>query len=575
MLEIRNVSPEDAGYYNSGWSTKAVMSGGGAILIVLAKPSKPVIIGNFRIRVKEQAELTCSSKSNSVPDYYARIAKLSYTWFRNETKRTTGETLRWQVTRADKYNRYSCMVTEEGLESNRSDPVQISPLYGPEIISITPQPSLKNGYLVMKEGDMFGPFTCFVSCNPPCIIVWIFNTTSSSDKVNTREGYLPQQPVNRTCKSFHCVTRWESNPAKGEVIRLNVQYLEKPRFFVNGNQTTSIYEHTSLQLSCFVDGNPTPNITMIKGTDIIRINKSHWFNHSVKSARCADTDTYSCIGATDGFNNTKQRVEINVICKPRIDESVALFQTNFASTSGKNVHRVIPIPVIANPAPRLSDITWIGPIRYSIQSVVSQRGAIFKHWINTTVGVYNHSYFGNYILKHKNETFVTITISAQDRPQTPLNFTGYSDAFGNVNLTWVSGFNGGMDQFFIVTIKSGLEWKDVANLTDPGEGKVVYFETKHSNPGQKVWYRLESCNRINCSMESAEMKVYVKALSNGLLLGSNKVTVLATGASATLFILSVILVVVLVKHSQRKSKRNHHNVENFLEKIKGFGTIGY
>lgn len=94
---------------------------------------------------------------------------------------------------------------------------------GPEIISITPQPSLKNGHLVMKEGDMFGPYRCFVSCNPPCIIVWIFNTTSSFDRVNTSEGYLPQQPVNRTCKSFHCVARWESNPAKEEVIRLNVQ----------------------------------------------------------------------------------------------------------------------------------------------------------------------------------------------------------------------------------------------------------------------------------------------------------------------------------------------------------------
>lgn len=93
-----------------------------------AKPSKPMILGNFSIPVKEQAELICSSKSNSVPDYYARIAKLSYTWFRNKTKRTTGKTLRWRVTRADKYNRYSCMVTEEGLESNRSDPVQINPL---------------------------------------------------------------------------------------------------------------------------------------------------------------------------------------------------------------------------------------------------------------------------------------------------------------------------------------------------------------------------------------------------------------------------------------------------------------
>lgn len=34
-LEIRNVTPEDAGYYQGGPSTSDVMSGGGAILIVL------------------------------------------------------------------------------------------------------------------------------------------------------------------------------------------------------------------------------------------------------------------------------------------------------------------------------------------------------------------------------------------------------------------------------------------------------------------------------------------------------------------------------------------------------------
>lgn len=91
--------------------------------------------------------------------------------------------------------------------------------------------------------------------------------------------------------------------------------LEKPRFFVNGNQTSSIYEHTRFQLSCFVDGNPTPNITMIKGSDTIRKEEiSNWFNHSVNSARCADTDTYSCIGASNGFDDTKQIIEINVIC---------------------------------------------------------------------------------------------------------------------------------------------------------------------------------------------------------------------------------------------------------------------
>lgn len=58
---------------------------------------------------------------------------------------------------------------------------------GPETLSITPQPLLKNGHLVMKEDDMFGPYTCFVSCNPTCTIVWKYNTTSSSDRVNTRD----------------------------------------------------------------------------------------------------------------------------------------------------------------------------------------------------------------------------------------------------------------------------------------------------------------------------------------------------------------------------------------------------
>lgn len=103
---------------------------------------------------------------------------------------------------------------------------------GPEIISISPQPSLRNGHVVMKEGDMFGPYTCSVSCNPPCNIVWIYNTTSSSDRVYTPGERLQQQPVNRTMKSFHCVARWESYPPKEEVIRVNVQCKYLIVFFI-------------------------------------------------------------------------------------------------------------------------------------------------------------------------------------------------------------------------------------------------------------------------------------------------------------------------------------------------------
>lgn len=76
----------------------------------------------------------------------------------------------------------------------------------------------------------------------------------------------------------------------------------------------------------------------------------------------------------------------------------------------------------------------------------------------------------------------------------------------------MSGFNGGLEQVFIVSIRSDFGWKNIANLTDPGEGKVVYFETKHLNPGQTVWYRVESCNEINCSIQPAEIEIHVKGI---------------------------------------------------------------
>uniref|UniRef100_A0A8W8MZA2 Ig-like domain-containing protein n=1 Tax=Magallana gigas TaxID=29159 RepID=A0A8W8MZA2_MAGGI len=52
----------------------------------------------------------------------------------------------------------------------------------------------------------------------------------------------------------------------------------------------------------------------------------------------------------------------------------------------------------------------------------------------------------------------------EDGPQTPLNLTVNSDQKGNVNMTWVSGFNEGLDQFFVISRKNGQEWEYVGNL---------------------------------------------------------------------------------------------------------------
>ena len=98
----------------------------------------------------------------------------------------------------------------------------------------------------------------------------------------------------------------------------------------------------------------------------------------------------------------------------------------------------------------------------------------------------------------------------EDVPQTPSNFTGYSYTNSSVSLTWVSGFNGGPEQFFILYAMEGSNWKVIGNVSDPGEGRLVHFDPGFLSPGQEYSFRIQSCNMINCSLLSADTRVTVK-----------------------------------------------------------------
>lgn len=101
-------------------------------------------------------------------------------------------------------------------------------------------------------------------------------------------------------------------------------------------------------------------------------------------------------------------------------------------------------------------------------------------------------------------------LCVSDIPQTPINFTGYSFTNRYINLTWISGFNGGYDQFFILYLNKGSTWTEERNLTDPGEGREVQFDHGPLTPGSEYWFRLQSCNKINCSSKPADVRAVVK-----------------------------------------------------------------
>ena len=74
----------------------------------------------------------------------------------------------------------------------------------------------------------------------------------------------------------------------------------------------------------------------------------------------------------------------------------------------------------------------------------------------------------------------------------------------------MSGFDGGKQQHFILSKMDRFGWQEVANMSDPGQGRVVHYESGHLNAGHEYWYELKSCNIINCSKELAQVKITVK-----------------------------------------------------------------
>lgn len=556
MFEIRDITLGDAGYYNGGISSDAAWSGGGVVLIVKDKPSKPNITGNLKVEINRNITLACSSQSTSVPDYYSKLITLSFTWFVNGTK-MNGETSRiisLKVTRELKHNRYSCTAIEEGLESDRSDPVQINPLYGPDRITITPEPILNiNDKLTVREGETIGPFVCTADCNPPCIITWrVKKDPDRFSNASSNMGTLLQQAVQRNMQLFRCIADRGDKTLK-QSIQLDVQYLDDTRLYINDEikSNVELTENTPLRISCHVDGNPAPLIRLSKGRADTELQERQgtWLNYTIDTAQCTATDTYTCRGTSTGFNNRDKVFNISVLCNTRFDKTGS-FKSTYGSKSGSDTTVNVAVPIIANPPPQTSDFTWNGPLPVSVRTYISRGDVSYKHVIESDIPVKDHNYFGNYTLSYKKQTITRITINAEDVPQTPYNFTGYSYTIGSVNLTWVSGFNGGPEQFFILSAMEGPTWKVIGNLSDPGEGRLVHFDPGPLTPGQKYSFRVLGCNRINCSLLSA--KVTVKAISSQSTLANNQgVTI---GASLVSFVFIVLVAVFLAMYFLKKKK---------------------
>lgn len=68
----------------------------------------------------------------------------------------------------------------------------------------------------------------------------------------------------------------------------------------------------------------------------------------------------------------------------------------------------------------------------------------------------------------------------------------------------------GQRTIFYCLFERGSTWRELGNVTDQMEGRQVQFDHGPLTPGREYWFRLKSCNTINCSSIPADVRAVVK-----------------------------------------------------------------
>ena len=101
----------------------------------------------------------------------------------------------------------------------------------PDKVSISPEPNLNNGKLIVKEKENIGPYNCSADCNPPCTIIWKYEDTNGSLHDAPYNGHeLSIQRVNRNISLFRCVAKYDQNDQRFRKKR-NIELFIQCKYF--------------------------------------------------------------------------------------------------------------------------------------------------------------------------------------------------------------------------------------------------------------------------------------------------------------------------------------------------------
>uniref|UniRef100_A0A8C4F1E3 Ig-like domain-containing protein n=1 Tax=Dicentrarchus labrax TaxID=13489 RepID=A0A8C4F1E3_DICLA len=254
-----------------------------------------------RIKVYQsytEAELKCHSSCSPV-------GRLSYVWFKNETKITSVETSSYK----DRfYPRDIISCALKGHENYGSPSV-----YAPRPPSVSVSPS----------GEIVDNSTVTLNCssdaNPAANYTWNKKNGDPDLHPLSKEPQLVFRSIQSSDSGeYNCTAENELGRRTSQYISINVKYGPKLPS-VSVSPSGELVEGSSVNLTCSSDANPAANYTWFKKNGDPDLHPPSKEPQLVfRSIQSSDSGEYNCTAENELGRRTSQYISINVKYAPRV-----------------------------------------------------------------------------------------------------------------------------------------------------------------------------------------------------------------------------------------------------------------
>ncbi|XP_067660552.1 neural cell adhesion molecule 2-like [Haliotis asinina] len=481
VIVTRNISRSQAGNY---LCTARHAAGSASVNISVDVQHAPSIDGPSVYKLTEHSllEIDCSDYTTPGSPPFT-----SYTWtYDGSTVTHWGILYRSSISRRQG-GEYTC--TASNTQGSDSHSVNVDVQYGPTIDGLPLVHKVREKSRLKIDCSNYT-----IPGNPPNTrYKWTYGgSTVSTKAVLDRRNISRSESGTYICSVRNNIVPLYLQMDRTSAVNVYVQYIDEPRLTIVEEE---VKENDTVTMSCEVASNPTAKLVIRKYYNVRNGKRTNRVSRTIIRAGCLDSGRYICsaVNTVAGRDDSKT---LNVLCSPRQDHRK---QLDSVVTGHKNQSVSFRADIIANPRP---NFTWYRYDGQVMSSVINGASRSYDTSIESIlqINITSDDDYGHYYVEAENSegrVMLPFTLTAASPPAAPSQVRLLVVGDTSVSLNWISGYNGGANQTFMLQYKSETHpiwsvWRD--DITDPGRGGLVKEDVQSLTPATTYQFHLYGVN---------------------------------------------------------------------------------